>query len=189
MKTINIVLVSIVLFSGNVLFGQKVEVNPKVSSVEWHGKKIGSKHEGNIQLKSGFFELKDNQIVEGKFVIDMTTITNTDLKNEGYNQKLVGHLKSDAFFGVEQYPTASFVITKSSEFINGKATITGDITIKGKTESISFEVARAGEEFRSKVEIDRAKFDVRYDSNSFFDNLGDKAIDDIFTLDIKLIVI
>jgi len=188
MKTVNIVLVSIVLFSGNVLFGQKVEVNPKASSVEWHGKKIGTNHDGNIQLKSGFIELKDNQIVEGKFVMDMTTITNNDLKNEGYNQKLVGHLKSDDFFGVEKYPTAHFIVTKSSKFSNGKATITGDITIKGKTESISFDVVRSGEVYTSSVEIDRSKFDVRYDSSSFFKNLGDKAIDDIFTLDIKLVV-
>ena len=188
MKTINIALVSIVLLSGNLLFAQKVEVNPMASSVEWHGKKIGTNHEGNIQIKSGFLELKDKQIIEGKFVIDMTTITNNDLKNDGYNQKLVGHLKSDAFFGVEQYPTAGFVITQSSKFSNGKASITGDITIKGKTESISFDVVRSGEEYTSRVEIDRAKFDVRYDSDSFFDNLGDKAIDDIFTLDITLVV-
>jgi len=189
MKTINVALVIISLLSGNVLLAQKVEVNAKASNVEWHGKKIGRKHEGNIQVKSGFFELKADKIVAGNFVIDMTTITNTDMENEEYSQKLVGHLKSDAFFGVEQYPTASFMITKSSEFSNGKATITGDITIKGKTESISFDVTRSGNEYTSKVEIDRSKFDVRYDSNSFFDNLGDKAIDDIFTLDIKLIVI
>ncbi len=80
-------------------------------------------------------------------------------------------------------------MTKSSKFSNGKATLTGDITIKGKTESISFEVERAGKEYTAKVDIDRSKFDVRYGSNSFFDNLGDKAIDDIFTLDIKLVVI
>jgi len=188
MKTINIVLISIVLLSGNLLFAQKFEVNTKTSSVKWTGKKIGRQHEGNIQLKSGALELNNDKIVAGNFVVDMTTITNTDMENEEYNQKLVGHLKSDAFFGVEQYPTAGFVITQGSEFSNGKATITGEITIKDITESISFEVLRAGKEFSSKIEIDRAKFDVRYDSNSFFDNLGDKAIDDIFILDITLVV-
>jgi polyisoprenoid-binding protein YceI len=188
MKTRNIALISVVLLSGNLLFGQKLEVNPEASSVEWHGKKIGKDHVGNIQLESGVFELKENQIVEGKFVIDMTTITNTDLKNEVYNQRLVGHLKSDDFFGVEAYPTAHFVITQSTKFSDEKATITGDITIKGKTERISFDVLRSGESYSSRVEIDRSKFDVRYDSNSFFDNLGDKAIDDIFTLNINLVL-
>ena len=189
MKTKIFVLASVILLSGGVMFAQKVEVNTKKSSVEWLGKKIGSQHEGNIQLKSGSFELQDDQIVAGNFVVDMTTITNTDLENENYNQKLVGHLKSDDFFGVEEYPSATFVVTRSSKFSNGKATLTGDITIKGKTESISFEVERAGKDYSAKMDIDRSKFDVRYDSNSFFDNLGDKAIDDIFTLVIKLVVI
>lgn len=189
MKTKQIVLAFIIILSSQVIFAQKVEVNTKKSSIEWLGKKIGGQHEGIIQVKSGSFEFKKDKIAAGNFVVDMTTITNTDLKDEGYNQKLVGHLKSDDFFGVTKYPTANFVLTKSSKFTNGKATITGDLTIKGKTESISFEVAKAGNEYSAKIEIDRSKFDVRYGSNSFFDNLGDKAIDDIFTLDIKLVVI
>ena len=188
MKTINFVLALVIMLTTQVMFAQKVEVNTAKSSVEWLGIKIGGQHEGNIQLKSGYFELKNDQIVVGEFVVDMTTITDTDLEDQGYNQKLVGHLKSDDFFGVEKYPTAEFVIKKSSKFSNGKATVTGDITIKGKTESISFEVVGAGKEYTVKIDIDRSKFDVRYGSNSFFDNLGDKAIDDIFTLNIKLVV-
>ena len=188
MKAKNLVLACIMMLSGSAMFAQKAEVNTQKSNVEWHGKKIGSKHEGNIQLKSGYLEIENDQIVAGNFVADMTTITDTDLKNEDYNQKLVGHLKSDEFFGVENFPTASFVLTKSSEFNNGTATLTGDLTVKGNTESISFEVLRAGKEYTAVVDVDRSKFDVRYGSNSFFDNLGDKAIDDIFTLDIKLVV-
>jgi polyisoprenoid-binding protein YceI len=188
MKTLNFVIALIILLSSNVMFAQKVEVNTEKSTIDWHGEKVVGEHDGTIQVKSGSFELKNDQIVAGNFVIDMTTITNTDLEDAGYNQKLVGHLKSDDFFGVEKYPTANFTITKSSKFSNGKATVTGDLTIKGKTESISFDVTRAGEEYTAKIDIDRSKFDVRYGSNSFFDNLGDKAIDDIFTLDINLVV-
>jgi len=189
MKTIYFVIASMILLSGNLMFAQKLEVNTKASSVEWMGKKIGRQHVGNILLKSGYLELNNDKIVAGNFVVDMTSITNTDMENEEYSQKLVGHLKSDAFFGAGQYPTAIFKVTQSSEFRNGKATVTGEISIKEITESISFEVTRAGKEYSAKIEIDRAKFDVRYDSNSFFDNLGDKAIDDIFTLNIKLAVI
>jgi polyisoprenoid-binding protein YceI len=187
MKTPKLLLALVILFSGNIMFAQKVEVNTKKSSVEWVGEKIGGQHEGNIQIKSGYLELENDKIVLGNFVIDMTTITNTDLEDEGYNQKLVGHLKSDDFFGVEKYPTSNFIFTKSSKFKDGKATVKGDITIKGKTESISFEVTRAGEKYSAKIDIDRSKFDVRYGSDSFFDNLGDKAIDDIFTLTVKLV--
>jgi len=171
-----------------VTFAQNVEVSAEKSTIKWLGKKIGGQHDGNIQLKSGSLELESGQIVGGSIIIDMTTITNTDLKDAGYSQKLVGHLNSDDFFGVEKYPTAIFKVTHSSKFSNGKANLTGDMTIKGKAESISFEVKKTGNEYVATIEIDRSKFDVRYGSNSFFDNLGDKTIDDIFTLEIKLAV-
>ena len=189
MRTMNYLLALALLLSANMLFAQKVEVNTKTSSVEWHGKKIGSQHKGNIQLKSGYFELQDGTMVAGNFVVDMTSITNTDLENENYNQKLVGHLKSDDFFGVEKYPTAKFELTQSSKFSDGKASISGDINIKGNTESISFEVIQDGQEYTASIPLDRSKFDVRYGSNSFFDNLGDQAINDIFTLNISLVVL
>lgn len=163
----------------------KVDVN--TTTIEWLGKKIGGEHNGNILVKSGSINLKDDQIVAGSVVIDMNSITNIDLKDEGYNQKLVGHLKSDDFFGVSKYPTAEINDLKSSKFNNGKASVTGKITIKGKTENISFDVMKEGNSYSANVEIDRSKFDVRYGSNSFFDNLGNKAIDDIFTLKIKLV--
>ncbi len=188
MKLTNFILASIIMLSGHLMYAQKAEVNTEKSHIEWIGKKIGGQHEGTIQLKSGYFDLKDDKIVSGNFIVDMTTMTNTDLKDEGYNQKLIGHLKSDDFFGVEEYPTATFVVTESSRFSNGKATVSGNITIKNKTENISFVVERKGNEYTIRIDIDRSKFDVRYGSNSFFDNLGNKAIDDIFTLDITLVV-
>jgi len=188
MKTKNYLLAIALILSGNILFAQEIKVNTEKSSIEWQGKKIGGKHEGFIQLKSGSFEWKKNKIVSGNFVVDMNSITNTDLKDEGTNQKLVGHLKSDDFFGVETYPTASFELIESTPFNNGKATLTGNITIKDKTERISFEVVKSGNEYAADVEIDRSKFDVRFGSKSFFNNLGDRAIDDIFTLKIKLVV-
>lgn len=189
MKTKNVVLAAMILLSGNILLAQRLEVNTKTSSLEWLGKKIGSKHEGMVQLKSGFLELQGETIVAGQMVVDMTSITNSDIENANYNQKLVGHLKSDDFFGVETYPTASFELTGGSEFSNGKARLSGKITIKGKTEPISFEVVKTGNEYTATLDLDRSKFDVRYGSNSFFDNLGDKAIDDIFKLNIRLVVI
>jgi len=179
---------SAIILASQLMYAQKVEVNTSKSQVKWFGKKITGQHEGTIQLKSGHFELQDDQIVSGNFVVDMQTITNTDLKDEAYNQKLVNHLKSDDFFGVSTFPTADFTVTESSKFMNGKATISGEITIKGKTEKITFEVIRKGNEYTTQIEIDRSKFNVRYGSNSFFDNLGNTAIDDIFTLDIRLAV-
>lgn len=165
---------------------QKKDIDLNQSVIKWTGKKIGGAHNGEIELKSGYLELKGDNIVSGEFAIDMNSITNSDLKDEGYNQKLVGHLKSDDFFGVEAYPTSTFVISKTSNFKNGKATVSGIITIKGKSENISFDVTKESGMYTAQLKIDRSKFDVRYGSNSFFDNLGDKAIDDIFILDVQL---
>jgi len=188
MKTKNFLAALMIMFTGSAMFAQKADVDIQKSSIEWLGKKVGGQHTGNIQLKSGYIELVKGEIAAGNFIVDMTSITNTDLKDEGYNQKLVGHLKSDDFFGVEAYPVAVFDVTESTKFKDGTATITGDITIKGKTESISFEVVRVGNEYTASLKIDRSKFDVRFGSPSFFNNLGDNAIDDIFTLNIKLVV-
>ncbi len=188
MKSIKLAIAAIIMMSGTAMLAKELVVNTKESTIEWTGSKIGSDHNGFIQLKSGSFDLKKDRIVAGSFVMDMNTITCTDIEDEEYNKKLVGHLKSDDFFGVEKFPTAKFKVLSSTEFKNGKATITGDLTIKGKTESISFDVTKKGKDYTSKIKVDRSKFDVRYGSDSFFDNLGDKVIDDIFILDIKLVV-
>jgi len=188
MKVTNYLLALAVTLSTSGLFAQTQKVNIENSSISWLGKKIGGQHEGFIQIKSGELELKNDQIVSGNFTIDMTSITNTDLKDEGYNKKLVGHLKSDDFFGVEKYPTATFNITKATKFSNGKASVTGNLTIKDKTESITFDFVKNINHYTAKLEIDRSKFNVRHGSTSFFDSLGDKAINDIFTLDVKLVV-
>jgi polyisoprenoid-binding protein YceI len=190
MKTKELVMAVAFLFVGSGLLAQeKMNVDIEKSSIEWMGKKIGGKHNGMIQLESGYLEMQNDKIVSGSFVVDMTSITNLDIKKEDNKQRLVGHLKSDDFFGVETYPTASFVIKESTAFANGKATVSGELTIKERTENISFEVTRDEEAFTAKLEIDRSKFDVRFGSKSFFNNLGDSAIDDMFTLDIKLMVI
>lgn len=188
MKTKNVILVLAVAMLSHVLTAQKFIVNTDDSSIHWLGKKIGGEHDGHIKLKSGELEMDGDKIVSGMFVIDMHSITNSDIESEEYRQKLVGHLKSDDFFGVATFPTAMFVIREAAVLKNGKALLTGSLTIKSKVETISFEVEKVDTGFEAKIDIDRAKFDVRYGSDSFFDNLGDKVIDDIFTLTIKLVV-
>ncbi len=167
--------------------GQTKNINKEKSSIEWLGKKIGGQHSGNIKIKSGTLVFKDDNIKSGFFTMDMNSITCTDLEDETYNNKLIGHLKSDDFFGVKNHPESSFTITQVSPFKNSKAMIKGDITVKGISEEIIFYVQKSDNYFTAEIDIDRSKHDVRYGSNSFFDNLGNAAIDDIFKLKIKLI--
>ncbi len=162
------------------------------SNIVWNGYKVTGSHTGNIQLKSGELEFDGDQLTGGSFVIDMTSITNTDLEG-AWNQKLVGHLKSDDFFGVEKYPTATFEITQVvSRGKPGEYKIVGDLTIKGIKKEIKFQadVEDMGDKAKAVAEVvvDRSEYNVRYGSGSFFDNLGDKTIYDEFDLQISLVV-
>ena len=160
------------------------KVSVKSSSITWVGKKVTGKHMGTIDLKEGFFEMEDGVVTGGEFVIDMNSIACTDLEGDSKGQ-LEGHLKSDDFFGVENYPTAKLVITNVVKNENTYK-VTGDLTIKETTEPITFDLEEAGDNFTTTLTIDRSKYNVRYGSGSFFDNLGDKTIYDDFTLDINL---
>lgn len=166
---------------------QSFKVNTDDSTLEWEGGNItGKNHTGLIQLTEGYFQLTDGAFALGQFTIDMTSMTNTDLGGE-YGDKLVGHLKSDDFFGVETYPTATLEIVSSTPFRNSRAKVRANATIKGHTEEVSFDVARNGDAFDAELVLDRSKFDVRYGSGSFFDNLGDNVILDDFTMRIHLV--
>lgn len=162
------------------------------SNIVWNGYKVTGSHTGNIELKSGELEFEGEELTGGEFVIDMTSITNKDLEGE-WKEKLVGHLKSDDFFGVEQHPTASFKITDVvSRGKPGEYKIVGDLTIKGITKEIKFQakVEDMGDKAKAVAEVvvDRSEFNVRYGSGSFFDNLGDKTIYDEFDLQVNLVV-
>ncbi len=168
-----------------------MSVNAEESKVMWIGKKVTGEHLGYINMANGDLQFDGDVLKGGSFEIDMASITNTDITNEGTNQKLVGHLKSDDFFGVEQFPKASFVITGAEAKKAGKYDLKGNITIKGVTKEIEFpaQVTLLGDKATATatLTLDRSEFNVRYGSGSFFDNLGDKMIYDDFTLDITLV--
>ena len=176
-------LISSFLISG---ISQEYKVDIDNSTVKWTGKKVLGEHHGNILLLNGEITLEQENITQGNFTIDMTSITCLDLKNIEWNDKLIGHLKSSDFFDVENHKTATFVITKAKPFINNTAIIKGNITIKGITKILEFEVKKEGDKYAALININRTDFDIRYGSGSFFDNLGDKAIDDMFTLEVVI---
>jgi polyisoprenoid-binding protein YceI len=176
-----IALVAFMTFSFTTVEEDKKEIKVESSKVVWKGYKVTGSHEGFISIKSGQLTFNDGTLTGGDFVIDMSSIINTDLEGE-YKGKLEGHLKSDDFFGVEKFPTASLVFTQVKSVSKNSYEVTGDITIKGKTESISFDLSVYGNKANASLKIDRSKFDVRYGSTSFFDGLKDKAIYDEFDL-------
>jgi polyisoprenoid-binding protein YceI len=167
---------------------QELKVDVSKSELKWNGKKVTGEHYGKINLNEGTLTLKDKKIESGKFVIDMNSITVDDLPAGEWNDKLVGHLKSDDFFGTTTHKDAVLEVTGSAPFTNGKAKVTGKLTIKGITNPVEFEATQSGNLYTALVTVDRSLYNVRYGSGKFFENLGDKAIYDNFTLDVKLVV-
>lgn len=173
--------VAILTFSFTTIEKEKKEIKTDNSKVVWKGYKVTGSHEGTINIESGSLTFDGDKLTGGEFVIDMTSLISTDLTGD-YKGKLEGHLKSDDFFGVANHPTATLVFTEVS--ISGKNAynVTGDLTIKGKTNPISFIISIYGKKATTSLKIDRTKYDVKYGSTSFFDNLKDKAIYDEFDL-------
>jgi polyisoprenoid-binding protein YceI len=115
----------------------------------------------------------------------MTSITTTDIKGE-YAAKLDGHLKADDFFGTDKYPTSKLVFKKIANKGNDVYTVTADLTIKDVTAPVKFDITVKGNTATTSFKVDRTKFGIKYGSGSFFDNLGDKTINDDFELTVSL---
>jgi polyisoprenoid-binding protein YceI len=164
---------------------EKKEVKTAESKVTWKGYKVTGSHEGIINLKNGFLTFEADKLTGGEFIVDMTSLSSTDLEGE-YKDKLDGHLKSDDFFGVAKHPTSKLVFTSVKATGKNKYEINGDLTIKGKTNPVTFDLSVYGSKATGALKIDRSNYDVRYGSGSFFDNLGDKTIYDEFDLVVDL---
>ena len=169
--------------------GEKSSINTKTSTVKWTGEKVTGNHTGMISIKSGDLTIENGKIKGGNIVIDMNSITCTDLEDAEYNGKLVGHLKSDDFFGVSNHPTASFKIDKV-ETVGKQTKLSGKLTIKGVTKDYSFNIneSMSGTKYiaNGTLTVNRTDFDIKYGSGSFFDGLGDKMIYDDFKLEFAI---
>ena len=167
------------------LNAQENKIDVKSSNITWEGEKVTGSHDGTIDLQEGYFIVENDELKGGEFVIDMSSITVTDLTGEDKG-KLEGHLKSDDFFGVNNHPTSKLVITSVAKKSNGTYGVVADLTIKEKTNSVTFDLDWEENSATTELTIDRSKYDVRYGSGSFFDNLGDKTIYDNFELEVEL---
>ncbi len=184
-----LVLVSGLIVAAPEAGDERLEVNVSTSNVKWIGAKIGGSHNGSITLTKGVLDMEKGLLKGGSFVIDMRTISCEDLQGK-YKGKLEDHLKSDDFFSVETFPSASFIITKSVPQGPGAYDVEGDLTIKGITKSIKFpalvEETDGGYIATADITVDRSEYDVKHRSSSFFDGLGDRVIYDEFTLAVNL---
>ncbi len=169
------------------------KVDTRQSTAKWNGKKVTGEHYGSIRIAEGSFDYDGKTITGGTFVIDMTSLTVEDIKDEKGQQRLANHLKNDDFFATDKFPQSRLVITGSTPGKDGQLQVTGDLTIKGITQPVTFPVSVKAKgqttEATGKITVDRAKYDIKFRSKSFIDaaSLGDKMIYDDFTLDVKVV--
>lgn len=163
----------------------KTEVSTDKSTVTWKAYKVTGSHYGTVALQSGSLMFDNGQLTGGEFVVDMTTLTANDLEGE-WKDKLVGHLKSEDFFSVEKHQTSTLVFTEVKQTGKNSYKVTGNLTIKGITKPVSFDMSVYGSKATATMKVDRAQYDIRYGSGSFFDNLGDKTIYDEFDMVVDL---
>jgi polyisoprenoid-binding protein YceI len=169
------------------------------SYLKWRGFKtyVASEHIGTIGVQSGTFAMAGDQLVGGKFTIDMNSIANVDIEDEGKRGYLEGHLKSQDFFFVESFPTAVFEVVEVREEAADATpyVVVGNLTIRGITNSIEFPANVFVEEGSVRLEapafsIDRTKWDVKFhdsDDATIAETLKEDLIDHSIELTINVV--
>ncbi|MDP5106850.1 YceI family protein [uncultured Polaribacter sp.] len=170
-----------------IVVSEKYNVDLAASVLNWKGTKPLGAHDGVVSLKNGSLVLEEGKLIDGEFVIDMNSIKNVDMKGTEGAGKIEGHLMSADFFDVAKYPTSKFVVTSVKDTGAGKIDVTGKLTIKDVTKTVTIPAmisTNAGiTTFKSETfKINRTDYNVKYGSKSFFDNLKDKFIDDIMEM-------
>jgi len=167
---------------------KKFVVDTSATKLSWLAKKVTGSHAGNINVSSGELTIDGVKVQSGNFTIDMTSMV---INEPGGNPRLLGHLKNDDFFSVEKFPTSTFVLTSVTQKSGSTYTIKGKLTIKGITQDIEFpaEIGFSGKTMtaKAKIIVDRTKFEIKYRSANWVENLGDKAIYDDFELELNLV--
>jgi polyisoprenoid-binding protein YceI len=169
---------------------KKYVVDTAATNLTWLAKKVTGQHNGTVKVSGGDITIDGVKVSAGNFTIDMNSMVILDIQG-GSNAKLLGHLKSDDFFSVEKFPTTSFVLTSVTQKSGNTYTVKGKLTIKGITQNIEFpaEIGFSGKTMtaKAKITVDRTKFEIKYRSANWVENLGDKAIYDDFELELNLV--
>jgi len=182
-----IALAFVVAFTALSATAQTKKIDASKSSINWVGKKVTGEHSGTISFKDGSLTFKGKKLTGGTFTVDMNSINVTDLKAGEGKEKLEGHLKADDFFGTDKFGTSTLVFKSVKEKSTNVYTVTADLTLKGKTAPVTFELTTGKNAASTAFNIDRTKYGIQYGSKSFFEGIGDKAIYDEFELSVKVV--
>ena len=179
--------ISLLLLTLGFTQAQSLTADTAQSNIRWYGEELtGKTHFGDLKFKSGQIEVQDGVITSGTFVVDMSSLSVEDLSGGG-KARLEGHLKSDDFFSVDKHSQATLKITQKAKVEGDVQNLTGELTIKGIQHPIDFTMTLgANNSAVAQLTFDRSKYNVRFRSGSFFENLGDKLILDDIKMEVSL---
>lgn len=183
----NALLSSVSLHVGNENYAV-IDTNESV--VTWKGWNVFSpnSHSGYVYLSKGELMIENGQLTGGTVEINMNTIED---KDHGRNNNLINHLKDPDFFEVKKYPFSTIAITKVASKNAGEKEITGNLTIKGITNVVSFpvkmEIKNGIVKANGRLVIDRTLWNVRYKSGKFYDNLANQTMSDSIEFHMKIV--
>jgi len=143
--------------------GTLYTITPQTSKLEWTGSKVTGTHAGSFAAFSGTISVVGGSVEKSRVTVDIDTTSLTSSPD-----KLVTHLKSPDFFGVEQFPRATFAST-SLKAAGDKASsyqVTGNLSFHGVSRSISFpaNITIAGDVVNADASfsINRKDFNLNY---------------------------
>lgn len=182
-----IITITLTLISISFSYSQSLTANKTQSLIRWYGEELtGKTHFGNLSFKEGRIELQDGLIIGGNFVVNMTSLSVEDLSG-GAKARLEGHLRSDDFFSVDKYPEATLKISQKAKVEGDLQKLYGELTIKGIKHAVDFSIILVDKKTATaNLTFDRSKYNVRFRSGSFFENLGDKLILDDIRMEVSL---
>lgn len=185
-KIKTLAIVALLAFSATTITAQSKKIDVAKSKINWVGKKVTGQHEGTVNLKEGVLTFNGKNLMGGSFTVDMNSLVATDLKSGEGKEKLEGHLKSEDFFGTEKHTTSLLVFKTIVAKGKNVYTVTANLTIKEITNPVTFDITVNENTATTAFKVNRTKYNIKYGSGSFFDNLGDKAIYDDFELSASL---
>lgn len=161
--------------------GDTIRIDLTKSNIHWKGTKMrgAGKHEGEIELQSGYLITNNKQLVKGSFVVDMSTIGVTDIPEHEPipRNNLNKHLKSSDFFDVEKFPTSEFRITNVKQLTSDSLLISGNLTLKNITKNVEFGAKYHEKLFSTKFTFDRFQWNIAYEGNFADKTLVDKDVE------------
>jgi polyisoprenoid-binding protein YceI len=167
------------------------------SVVEWTGRNINNRHYGRIAIAAGEVVLKNGLPVSGTCTLDMKTITDLDLQDEGWRTMLIRHLKSEDFFDVERYPAATFELHGAAARAGGtpgnpNVDLTGLLKIRDMVRSVSFPAIIAAQEdgsvkAQATLDLDRTLWGASYGSGKLYERLGMHLVNDLIGIDLFIV--